>query len=188
MTKVAIVYHSGMGHTRRQAEAVFEGAASIEGIEARLISVDEVEANWEFLDAAAAHSYGTPTYMGSLSAGLKTFFEKSAGRWFTQAWKEKLAGGFSNSGSASGDKLNALVDIVLFSAQMGMLWVSLPLLPGNVFDTDSLNRAGSFLGPTAQSPHGLEVELPFPGDLLTSALYGAHVAQLAKRLEASKAL
>ena len=186
MTQVAIVYHSGMGHTRRQAEAVLSGALSVEGVEARLISVEEVEANWDYLDSAGAHIYGAPTYMGSLSAGLKTFFEKSAGRWFTQAWKEKLAGGFSNSGSASGDKLNTLVDIVLFSAQMGMLWVSLPLLPGNVFDADSLNRAGSFLGPTAQSPNGLEMELPFPGDLRTSAIYGAHVAQLAKRLDASK--
>ncbi len=31
MIKVAIVYHSGYGHTKRQAEAVLSGAESVEG-------------------------------------------------------------------------------------------------------------------------------------------------------------
>ncbi len=34
MTRVAIVYHSGFGHTQLQAEAVHRGAASVDGTEA----------------------------------------------------------------------------------------------------------------------------------------------------------
>ncbi|MGA8481806.1 MAG: hypothetical protein WB696_27895 [Chthoniobacterales bacterium] len=36
MAIVAIVYHSGFGHTKLQAEAVHRGAGSVAGVEARL--------------------------------------------------------------------------------------------------------------------------------------------------------
>ncbi|SRR5260370_1317785 len=41
MVTVAIVYHSGFGHTKLQAEAVHRGAASVAGVEARLLTTDE---------------------------------------------------------------------------------------------------------------------------------------------------
>ena len=34
MKKIAIVYHSGYGHTARQAEHVAKGAASVDGVQA----------------------------------------------------------------------------------------------------------------------------------------------------------
>jgi len=37
MAIVAIVYHSGFGHTKLQAEAVHRGAGSVAGVEARLL-------------------------------------------------------------------------------------------------------------------------------------------------------
>ena len=40
MTTVAIVYHSGFGHTKLQAEAVRDGAAQVEGVEALLLTSD----------------------------------------------------------------------------------------------------------------------------------------------------
>ena len=40
MTHIAIVFHSGYGHTRKQAEAVHAGAASVAGVQARLLQID----------------------------------------------------------------------------------------------------------------------------------------------------
>jgi NAD(P)H dehydrogenase (quinone) len=43
MSQVCVVYHSGYGHTQKQAEAVAEGVASVDGVSAILIAVDALE-------------------------------------------------------------------------------------------------------------------------------------------------
>ena len=53
MTTVAIIYHSGFGHTRVQAEAVRNGAASIPDTTVHLVPVEEHEQRWSELDDAA---------------------------------------------------------------------------------------------------------------------------------------
>ena len=101
---IAIAFHSGYGHTLRQAEAVLAGAASVAGASAKLYPVDSLdEAQWAELDAADAILFGAPTYMGSASAKFKGFMDESSKRWFSHAWKGKVAGGFTTSASQSGD-------------------------------------------------------------------------------------
>ncbi|RMG67790.1 MAG: NADPH-dependent FMN reductase, partial [Nitrospirae bacterium] len=41
MAKVAIVYHSTYGHTKRMAEAVARGASSVDGVEVSLMTATE---------------------------------------------------------------------------------------------------------------------------------------------------
>lgn len=195
MVKVAVVYHSRYGHTKKQAEAVARGAAQVAGVQADLVSVEELPGpdaqrqltggKWSVLHAADAIIMGSPTYMGSVSAGLKEFMEHTSGLWLKQQWKDKLAAGFSNSGSWSGDKLNTLVDIALFAAQHGMIWVGLGLLPGNNTSKASptdLNRVGASLGAMAQSnvDQGPDAAPP-ESDLKTAEQLGARVATAAKR-------
>lgn len=185
MTKLAIVFHSGFGHTAAQAEAVRRGAASVAGTEARLIPAGEVDDHWSYLDAADAIVMGGPTYMGSVSAGLKHFMEATVERYFEQRWRDKLAAGFSNSASQSGDKLNTLMDIALFAAQHGMLWVNLGLVAGNDASTASeedLNRLGSWLGAMAQSNADQDSdEVPPETDRRTAEHLGRRVAEAARR-------
>ena len=85
-----------------------------------------------------------------------------------QAWKDKLAADFTNSGTQSGDKLLTLIQFAILAMQHGMIWVGLSLMPGN--DTtkggpEDLNRLGAWLGAMAQSnkDQGPEVVLP-PAD------------------------
>src|SRR3712207_5228605 len=120
MSKVTVVYHSGNGHTAVQARAVARGAASAEESEVAAVSVEEAGQNWEVLHAADALIFGSPTYMGGVSAQFKGFMDSTGGIWYQQLWKDKLAAGFTNSGDQSGDKLNTLVQLVIFAAQHGM--------------------------------------------------------------------
>jgi NAD(P)H dehydrogenase (quinone) len=186
MTTIAVIYHSGFGHTAKQAEAVAAGASSVSGVEARLIPVAEAEASAAFLDAADAIVFGSPTYMGGVSGPFKTWMDTTGQVWFERRWANKLAAGFTNSGSQSGDKLNTLIQLAVFGAQQGMIWVSLDLLPGNNNSKGSvadINRLGSFLGAMAQSnvDEGPEAG-PIASDLETARYLGKHVAEQAKRL------
>ena len=185
MTRIAIVYHSSYGHTEALARSVQRGATEVAGTEVLLVPVAEAEGRWDELHGADAIIFGCPTYMGSASAEFKKFTEASARFWTEQRWKDKLAAGFTNSASQSGDKLNTLVQQAIFAAQHGMIWVSLGLLPGNNASTASssdVNRLGSFLGAMAQSNNDQGPDAAPPcNDHETAAILGRRVAEIAVR-------
>jgi NAD(P)H dehydrogenase (quinone) len=186
MTQVAVVYHSGYGHTAEQAKAVVRGAEKVAGTEAVLYTAQEAEAHLDKLASADAIIFGSPTYMGSASAPMKSFMDASSKVWFTRDWKDKIAAGFTNSGSQSGDKLSTLIQLAVFAAQHGMIWVGVDLLPGNNNSKGSvndLNRLGGFLGAMAQSnvDQGPEAG-PLPSDLLTAEYLGERVAKFAQKI------
>ncbi|MBV36385.1 MAG: NADPH-dependent FMN reductase [Rickettsiales bacterium] len=183
---IAVVYHSGYGHTQVLAEAVIEGIKE-GGADSLLIPVDKVDEHWDDLADAKGIIFGSPTYMGSVSADFKGFMDKASKVWAQQGWKDKLAAGFTNSGSQSGDKLNTLMQMSVFAAQQSMLWVSLGLMPGNNSSTASvndLNRIGSYLGAMAQSntDQGADVAPP-TSDRETAKMLGKRVAETASRYQ-----
>ena len=182
MAHIAIVYHSGYGHTAEQAKAVARGAERVAASQVTLLSVEQTEQHWDTLAAADAIIFGAPTYMGSASAPFKAFMDASSKVWFAQGWKGKFAAGFTNSASQSGDKLNTLVQLAIFAAQHAMIWVNLDLLPGNnnsQGSVDDLNRLGSFLGAMAQSNADQGPEAgPTASDLRTAERLGERVAQV----------
>ncbi len=194
-TRVAIVYHSGYGHTARQAQAVARGAGSVAGVESLLISVDEIDQYWDTLEEVDGIIFGAPTYMGSVSAQFKGFMDATSRNVFAKGgkWANKVAAGFTNSASRSGDKLATLQQISIFAAQHGMHWVNLGLPPGhnNSKSTeDSLNRHGFFLGAAAQSnAEGRADVVPPLAERGTAEHLGAGVAEVARKLAAgSRAL
>ncbi len=191
--EVAIVYHSGYGHTARQAQAVARGASGVPGAKSLLISVDEIDQHWDTLENVDAIIFGAPTYMGSASAQFKGFMDATSRNVFGKGglWANKVAAGFTNAASRSGDKLATLQQMSIFAAQHGMHWVNLGLPPGhnNSKSTeDSLNRHGFFIGAAAQSDADVSAEVaPPPADLRTAEHLGARVAQVARELKAGRA-
>ncbi|MEK7820665.1 MAG: flavodoxin family protein [Pseudomonadota bacterium] len=185
MSTIAIVFHSGFGHTKVQAEAVARGARSVAGSAVTLIPVEQAEANAAVLDPADAIIFGAPTYMGSASAPFKGFMDWSSKVFFGQKWKNKLAAGFTNSGSHRGDKLNTLVQMFVFAMQHGMVWVGLGLMPGNHDSKgtpEDLNRLGGFAGAMAQSNTDAGPEIAPPeSDRRTAEHLGRRVAEMAAR-------
>lgn len=189
--KVCVIYHSGYGHTQRVAESVHKGAASVPDIDCKLLSVTELDENsplWDELDSADAMIFGSPTYMGSVSSDMKKFMEATSGRWMEMKWTDKLAAGFTNSGSQNGDKQNSLVTFCTFAAQHGMVWINLNQPPGNnnsAGSLDDVNRLGASLGAMAQSnvDEGPDTA-PLQSDLKTAELLGERVARCALRWQA----
>ncbi|MDR2165690.1 MAG: flavodoxin family protein [Zoogloeaceae bacterium] len=183
---IAVVYYSGYGHTARLAEAVREGGNALDGVEARLYDITRLDDDsWAELDAAAALVFGAPTYMGSAAAKFKAFMEDTSKRWFSRAWKDKLAAGFTCSASQSGDKLNTLVQLVTLASQHGMLWVGLDILGGNNSSKgspDDLNRLGCYLGVMAQANADQGAEVMRESDFATARRLGERMAEQLLRL------
>ena len=185
MSKVVTIYHSGYGHTKKQAQAVHAGAAAVDA-SAELIAIDAEgnidEAAWASLAAADAIIFGSPTYMGSVSWQFKKFADASSKPWFSQVWKDKIAAGFTNSATMNGDKLSTLHYLFTLAMQHSMIWVGTGMMPSNTkaAQRDDINYVGSFAGAMAQSPSDSSPEEgPPPGDLETARLFGMRVAQMA---------
>ncbi len=189
MTNVAIIYHSGYGHTGKQAEAVHAGATAADAF-AELIAIDAEgnisDAAWPSLHAADAIVFGSPTYMGTVSWQFKKFADASSKPWFSQTWKDKIAAGFTNSASMNGDKLSTLHYMFTLAMQHGMIWVGTGLMPANskAAQRNDINQLGSYAGAMAQSPSDSSPEEgPLPGDLETAKLFGKRIVETARQFK-----
>jgi NAD(P)H dehydrogenase (quinone) len=178
MSQIAIVFHSGFGHTRVVAESVKAGAESVAGAQVRLVPVEEIEAHWGTLEASDAIVFGSPTYMGNVSGPFKAFMDASSKPWLEQKWKDKLAAGFTISGSPSGDKLNTLQSLMIFAMQHGMVWVGNAEMP---YNEEGINRLGSFTGLMAQAGQVAPEVEPNLADRKSAERLGQRVAKAAQR-------
>jgi NAD(P)H dehydrogenase (quinone) len=95
--KVSIFYYSRSGHTRMLAEAVRAGAASVDGISVRLLSVDKAESS-DVL-AADAIIVGSPVHKGNISLPVMQFINN----WPFEGTplKDKIGAAFVSAGGFS---------------------------------------------------------------------------------------
>ncbi|MEO7241821.1 MAG: flavodoxin family protein [Variovorax sp.] len=179
MPNIAIVFHSGYGHTQRVAQAVSAGAG------AELVAIDAdgnlPEGGWETLAGADAIVFGSPTYMGGASWQFKKFADASSKVWYTQGWKNKLFAGFTNSAAMNGDKSLTLVYFWTLAMQHSGLWISMAIMPSNdkAATRGSTNYVGSYGGLMTQSPADASPGEMSKGDLETARLFGERVAEVA---------
>ncbi len=189
MTNIAIIYFSGTGHTHLMAEAISTGTQTIPDTKVQLLRITGeqiVNGRWKdeammaTLNSDDAIIFGSPTYMGGVAGQYKAFIDSASSIWIKQGWKNKIAGGFTHSGSLSGDKQGTLLYLVTNAAQHSMIWVGAGEMP----QPSGVNRLGSFLGVMGQTTPDFTgtktVELD-TGDRLSCELYGQRIAETVQR-------
>jgi NAD(P)H dehydrogenase (quinone) len=189
MSVVTIVYYSGYGHTAKQAEAVAEGIRSASAIAKvyRLTDQGDLPEGMTLEDIGQTDAiiYGSPTYMGGPAWQFKKFADACSKLFEPQAWKDKPAGGFTNSASVSGDKSSMITCFWTLAMQMAQIWVGTGLFPASKKSSTpaDINWSSGLGGAHAVSPADASVdEAPRIGDLETAKLLGRRVAELAKKL------
>jgi len=192
MTHVAIVYHSGFGHTEVVAKEVAAGAEGA-GAKVTLLKIEGLAQDMgplvEEASKADAIIFGSPTYMGDVSAPLKAFFEATSKVWYGQGWKDKVAGGFTNSFNYGGNKDHALSSMFVVSMQHSMVWVGTGQMAANPAPSqdagaDKINRMSYYVGVATQSDNASPDVTPPSGDRETARVYGARVTTMAAKLKA----
>lgn len=182
---VAIVYHSVTGTTARLAEAVADGCHSVPEVTAALLRIEAADIEQgryhnrtviNAIDRADAVIFGSPTFMGSVSAQFKAFADATAGEyWGEQLWADKIAAGFTVGTGYCGDTLHSLHYLQILAAQQGMLWAGLDLAGAG--DRKAPNRLGAQAGGIVRAVDGA-IETP---DLHTAFYLGQRVARLVGR-------
>ena len=192
MPTVAIVYFSGQNHTHLMAQAIAEGAKQVKDTQVELLRITGeqiTDGRWQDdtiltkLNQADAIVFGSPTYMGGVTAQFKAFLDNTDA-WFEQKWKDKIAAGFTHSSSLSGDKQGTLLYLATFAAQMAMVWVNAGDMPSHYFGKDDkINRLGAFLGVMGQSELDMSDKSAeiHSGDRLTAEKFGTRIAEAVRR-------
>jgi NAD(P)H dehydrogenase (quinone) len=188
MKTVSVIYFSGGGHTQKMAEAVAKGAGAVNDTQVHLIGIegkDIAEGRYKNsdvfakLDASDAIIFGSPTYMGGPAGQFKAFADATSERWMKAAWRDKLAAGFTVSGSPSGDKLNTIQYFITLAMQHTMVWIGLAESP---YNEQGINRLGSYSGAMGQAMMEPPEEAPNAADKLTGESLGKRVAEFVKKL------
>ena len=112
--KLAIIYHSESGNTKKVAEMIAQGAEKAGNVETRTMSIDAVDE--EFLAEAKAVMFGTPTYFATYSWQMKKWLDltrpKVAG---------KLGGVFATANFFGGGAEIAEQGLLMHLLALGML-------------------------------------------------------------------
>ena len=154
MSKIAIPFYSASGHTRCLAEAVLEGVKTI-NLDSCLIDVGRLDSiSWKLIELADGIIFGSPTFMGGVAGQFKLFLDEFSykGLWTEQKLVDKVAAGFTVATYPSGDKLNTIIQLSIFAAQFGMVWINNCGVGKKVSKTEhDYNEWGAWLGLMATS-------------------------------------
>jgi len=110
MSRILIVYHSQTGNTEKMAQAVVQGAGSIEDTEVVLKRAREADA--EDLLQCDGLAIGTPENFGYMSGAIKNFFDRTfyqvEGKVFRKPYVVFISAGNDGTGA-----LNSIERIAL---------------------------------------------------------------------------
>ncbi|XP_074290576.1 NAD(P)H dehydrogenase (quinone) FQR1-like [Silene latifolia] len=198
-TKVYIVYYSMYGHVQKLAEEIQKGAASVEGVEAKLWQVPETLSDEVLGKMSAAPKsntpiitpkelteadgfiFGFPTRFGMMSAQFKAFLDATGGLWKTQELAGKPAGLFFSTGSQGGGQETTALTAVTQLAHHGMIFVPIGYTFGaGMFEMENVKGgspygAGTFAGDGSRQPTELELE--------QARYQGKYIATITKKLK-----
>lgn len=119
---VLIVYHSETGNTQQMAEAVAEGASSVDGVDVLLKSTDDV-AETDLYNAGAI-IVGSPVYNANVSPEISAFI--ASWPFEGQPLKDKLGAAFVTGGGISAGEEIVQMNILQSMLVFGMVVVGGP--------------------------------------------------------------
>lgn len=198
MTKVLVLYYSSYGHIEAMAEAVAEGARSVEGTVVDVKRVpelvpDEVAAAAHIkVDQAApiaapdelanydAIIFGTPTRFGNMAAQMRNFLDQTGGLWFANALVGKVGSVFCSTASQHGGQETTITSFHTTLLHHGMVIVGLPYTFKGNSEMGEISGGTPYGATTLAGNDGSR--MPSENELAGARFQGNHVAQIAGKL------
>ncbi|MCF7790548.1 MAG: NAD(P)H:quinone oxidoreductase [Victivallales bacterium] len=162
MKRILVLYYSMYGHVETMANAVANGARSVEGIDVTIKRVPEIMSEEAALKAGAkidqdapiadpkeldrydAIIFGTPTRFGNMASQMRNFLDQTGSLWMKGALVGKVGSVFTSTGTGGGNETT----IQSFHTTLfhhGMIVVGLPYSCQELLDISQV-KGGSPLG------------------------------------------
>lgn len=209
-TNVLVVYYSSYGHTFRMAQAVVEGAKTVEDadvilrkipelpmareamskqeayVKAQELQADVPDATLDDLRWADGICWGTPTRYGNMTAQMKQFIDTTGSLWLNGELEDKAAGIFTSTATIHGGQETTIVTSMVPLIHLGMILVGTPYAQNpQIMVVDAIG--GSPYGPgTLAGPDGSRQ--PVESELITCRNLGSRVARVASHVKQMRSM
>src|SRR5919107_3354531 len=144
MAKILVLYYSSYGHIETMAQAIAEGARSVEGAEVVVKRVPELVpeeiarksgmkidqdapiADPNELGDYDAIIFGTPTRYGNMAAQMRNFLDQTGGLWVKGALVGKVGSVFASTATQHGGQETTITSFHTTLLHHGMVIVGVP--------------------------------------------------------------
>ena len=206
MTRVHVVVYSTYGHIYRMAEAIAEGARSVEGAEVSLFQVPELmpeealeKSGAKGARAAFAHVpviqpdqlreadaiiFGTPTRFGNMAAQMRNFLDQTGQIWFQGGLIGKVGSVFASTGTQHGGQETTITSFHSTLLHHGMIIVGVPYSQPGLTNMAEITGGTPYGATTLAGADGKRT--PTENELNIARFQGKHVAQIATKLAAGR--
>lgn len=198
MARVLVLYYSSYGHIETMAQAVAEGARSVDGAVVDIRRVpelvpDEIAAKSGMkTDQAApvatvadlveydAIIFGTPTRFGMMASQMRNFLDQTGGLWAGGKLIGKVGSVFASTATQHGGQESTILSFHTTLLHHGMVIVGLPYSYPGLTDMSEV-AGGTPYGATTLA-NGDGSRQPSQNELDGARFQGRHVAEIATKL------
>ena len=198
MPRILVLYHSTYGHIETMAEAVAEGARTIDGAVVDIKRVPELvpdelaKASGYKLDQAAplatvadletydAVIVGAGTRYGTASSQMRNFWDQTGGVWMKGALVGKVGSAFTSTATQHGGQETTLIGLIQTLMHHGMLIAGLPYAWAGQSRIDEVTGGSPYGATTITGGDGSRQ--PSANELEGARWQGRYVAETAKKL------
>lgn len=198
MPKILVLYHSTYGHVEAMAEAVAEGARSVEGAAVdikrvpELVPEDLARSSGYKLDQAApiakpeeladydAVIIGAGTRYGTAASQMRNFLDQTGGIWMKGALVGKVGSAFTSTATQHGGQETTLIGLIQTLLHHGMLVAGLPYAFQGQMRIDEVTGGSPYGATTITGGDG--ARMPSETELDGARFQGRYVAETAKKL------
>ena len=198
MAKVLVLYYSMYGHIEIMADAIAEGARTVDGAEAvikrvpEIIPEDRARAMGVKLDQKApiatveelanydAVIFGTPTRFGNMAAQMRNFLDQTGKLWMNGALIGKVGSVFTSTGTQHGGQETTITSFHSTLLHHGMVIVGVPYSCKGLTVMTEITGGSPYGSSTLAGSDGKR--MPSENELEIARFQGRHVAQIAQRL------
>ena len=203
MTRVLVLYHSTYGHIETMAQAVAEGARSVEGVQVDIKRVPElvpeelaIKSGYKMDQAAPVATVadlenydavivGAGTRYGTASSQMRNFLDQTGGVWMKGALVGKVGGAFTSTATQHGGQETTLIGLIQTLLHHGMLIAGLPYAWAGQQRMDEITGGSPYGATTITGGDGSR--MPSDNELEGARWQGRYVAETAAKLEKGRA-
>lgn len=198
MAKVLVLYYSMYGHIEIMANAVAEGARSVENTEVAVKRVPELMseevarrvgakldqpapiATVDELPNYDAIIFGTPTRFGNMCAQMRNFLDQTGRLWLNGGLIGKVGSVFTSTGTQHGGQETTITSFHTTLLHHGMIIVGVPYSCQEIMNMSEITGGSPYGSSTLAGGDGKR--LPSDNEIKIARFQGAHVAQVANKL------
>lgn len=198
MTKALVLYYSMYGHVETLANAVVEGARSVDGMEVVIKRVPELVPEeiarkaGAKLDQAApiatvhelpdydAILFGTPTRFGNMCAQMRNFLDQTGGLWAKGLLVGKVGSVFTSTATQHGGQETTITSFHSTLLHHGMIVIGVPYSCPELLNMSEITGGSPYGAGTMADGDGSR--LPSENELAIARFQGIHVSMIARKL------